>query len=116
MDYEYVYKAGPVAEWLSAHIPLQWPGVHWFGFRAWTYALFIKPCCGGIPHRTRVTYNQDIQLCTAALGREIKEEDWQQMLAQGQSSSPKKLKKPKSMCKKRTLLEETEIETDLGEE
>ena len=45
-----------------------------------------------------MTYNYNIQLCTGALGRGEKEEDWQQMLAQGQSFSPttkKKHKKPK---------------------
>ena len=28
-------------------------------FRSWarTYALLVTPCCGGIPHRTRMTYN-----------------------------------------------------------
>ena len=40
-----------------------------------------------------------MQLCTGALGRKKKAEDWQQMLAQGQFSSPKiilkKIKKKK---------------------
>ena len=56
--------------------------------------------CGSTPHgRNRMTYNQDIKLCTGALRRK-KEEDWQQMLAQGQSSSPKKAQKKVSILKK----------------
>ena len=25
------------------------PGVHWFRFLVWTYALLVKPCCGRRP-------------------------------------------------------------------
>ena len=39
-----------VAWWLSSHTPLERPGVHEFGSRAWTYTLLIKPYCGGVPH------------------------------------------------------------------
>ena len=50
--------AGPVAQWLSSHAPLQWPGVCQFESWMWTYAPLIKPCGGSIPHiRTRRTYN-----------------------------------------------------------
>ena len=42
--------AGPVAEWLSLRAPLQRAGVHQFRSWAWTYALLIKPWCGGMPH------------------------------------------------------------------
>ena len=69
---------------------LSWPAVHWF--RSWvqTYTLFIKPCYGSIPHRrSRKSYNYNIPLCPGDV-RRGKKEDWQQMLAQGQSSSPKK--------------------------
>ena len=34
---------------LSSHVPLQWPGVHWFGSWVWTYAPLVKPCCGRCP-------------------------------------------------------------------
>ena len=82
-----------MAEWLSLHTLLQRPGVFWFGSWAQTYTPLIKPCCGCIPHRrTRRTYNWDIQLCAGALGREKKEEDWQQRLTQGQSSREMKKK------------------------
>ncbi|WP_207148861.1 hypothetical protein, partial [Listeria monocytogenes] len=58
-----------------------------------TYTRLIKPCCGGVPRRrTRMTY---IQLGYATMSwdfgeKQKKEEDWQQMLAQGQSSSAKR--------------------------
>ena len=86
--------ARPMAQWLNSHALLWRPWVH--GFRSWvrTYTLLIKPCFACIPRRkTRITYNQDIQLSTGAVGRKKKEEDWQQMLAQGQSSSPKSILK-----------------------
>ena len=36
-------------------------------------ALFIKPCWGSVPHhRTRRTYNYDIQLCTGGFGERKK--------------------------------------------
>ena len=44
-----------------------------------------KPCCGGIPHTKQRRTGTDVSSGTVFL----KEEDWQQMLAQGQSSSPK---------------------------
>ena len=70
VPYQRKLGASPVAEWLSSRALLQWPGIHGFRSWAWTYALLIKPCCGGIPHRrTRMTYNQDIQVGTGALGR-----------------------------------------------
>ena len=55
---------GP-ARWqsLASRAPLQRPGVCQFGSWAQSYAPFIKPCCGGAPHRrTRSTYTWDIQL------------------------------------------------------
>ena len=61
--------ASPVAQRLSAHVPLRWPGVR--QFRAWiqTYPPLIKPCCGRRP-----TYRRR----------------WAQMLAQSQSSLAKR--------------------------
>ena len=51
-----------------------------------------QACCASISQRrTRMTYNYDIQLYTGALGIKKKEEDWLQMLAQGQSSSTKSI-------------------------
>ena len=63
----------PVAKWLSLCALLWHPMVCQFGFWAQTYTPLLRPCCGGIPHRrTRMTYIQDIQLCTGALGRKKK--------------------------------------------
>ena len=42
------FGAGPVAQWLSAHIPLQ-PGVCALGSGVGTSALLVKPFCGGRP-------------------------------------------------------------------
>ena len=67
--------AGPVAKWLSSRALLQRPGVHWFGSWARTYIPLIKPCYDGIPHRrTRMTYNEDIQLCTGLWGGKKKKD------------------------------------------
>lgn len=44
--------------------------VCWFASWAQPYTPLIKPHCGGTPHRgTKMTYNQDIQQCPEALGR-----------------------------------------------
>ena len=70
--------------------------VHRFRSRAWTYLPLIKPRCGSIPH-------------TKNRGKPA------QMLAQGQSSSPKKnlagsldrlgiLKAPRIACNLKTLI------------
>ena len=40
---------GPVAQQLSVHVPLQWPGVCQFGSRVWTWHCLSEPCCGGYP-------------------------------------------------------------------
>ena len=62
-----------------------------------------QPCCGGSSHRrTRKTCSQNIQLCAGALGRKKKKEDWQQMLAQGESFPvEKKQKRLKRVCFKK---------------
>ena len=39
----------PMAQWLRLHALLWWPGVHQFKSWARTYALLVKPCCGGCP-------------------------------------------------------------------
>ena len=41
--------AGPVAQWLSAHIPFWWPGVRQFISQVWNYAWLVKPFCGRHP-------------------------------------------------------------------
>ena len=41
--------AGPVAQWLSLHVLLRWPGVHRFTFWVRTCILLVKPCCGRHP-------------------------------------------------------------------
>ena len=62
-----------MTKWLSSRALLQWPRIYWLGSWAWTYTPHINPCCGSIPHRrTRMTYKQDIQLCTGALRRKKK--------------------------------------------
>ena len=62
--------AGPVAQWLSSHVPLQWPGVHWFGSRVPTWHCLASYAVAGVPH--------------------IKQGRWAWMLARGQSSSAKR--------------------------
>ena len=42
--------AGPVAQQLSAHIPLQWPGVHWPESQVWTWHRLGSHAVVGIPH------------------------------------------------------------------
>ena len=80
-----------MAQWLSLHVPLWQPGVCGFGSLIWTYSLFIKPCCGGIPHiKQRKT---SIGVSSGQIFLKQKEKDWQQMLPRGQSSSPKKKKR-----------------------
>ena len=49
-DIKIISGAGLVAEWLSLHTLLHWPGVCWFGSRAWTYALLSSHTVAGIPH------------------------------------------------------------------
>ena len=73
--------AGPVAQLLSSHVPLQWPEVHQFGSRVQTYTTLIKSCCG---RRPTYKVEEDGHRCQlrASLPQQ-KEEDWQQMLAQG---------------------------------
>ena len=77
--------AGPVAEWLSLHTPLQVaqcfvgldPG-HGHG-TAHQAMLRQRPTC----HNQR--HPQHAQLCTGGLwGEEAEKKDWQQVLAQGQ--------------------------------
>ena len=65
-----IFVDGPMAEWLRLLALLQRPMDHQFRSWAQTYTPFIKPYCSGIPHRRiRITYSQDIQLCTGSLGR-----------------------------------------------
>ena len=54
-------------------------------------APLVKPCCGSIPHEIERKIGTDVGSATISL-KQKKEEDWQQILAQGQSSSPKKNK------------------------
>ena len=42
--------AGLVAQWLSAHVQLQWPRVHCFGFRVWTWHHLASHAVVGVPH------------------------------------------------------------------
>ena len=42
--------AGPVAQWLSSHVPLQQPGVHRFGSWVWTWYSLASHAVAGVPH------------------------------------------------------------------
>ena len=56
---------------------------------AWTYTTRWRPCCGGDPHIRWRKIGTDVSSGRIFL-KPKKEEDWQQMLAQGKSSSAKK--------------------------
>ena len=58
--------ASPVAQQLSLHALLWWPGVCQFGSRAQTYAPLIKPRCGGVLHRG--CFNRDRAVLTEKKG------------------------------------------------
>ena len=79
--------ASPIVQWLGSHALLWRRRVLPVWILGEDLAPLIKPCRGGVPHsRTTRIYNQNIQLCTGELWREEEEKnDWQQMLAQGQS-------------------------------
>ena len=64
------HGAGPVAEWLSVHIPLQQPGVRWFRSRVRTRHRLSRHAVVGVPH--------------------VKQRKMGTMLAQGQPSSAKR--------------------------
>ena len=97
--------ASPVAQQLSSHILLRWPGVHRLVSRVQTYTPLIKPCCGRRPTYKVEEDEHECQL-RASLPQQ-KEEDWRQMLAQGQSSSKKK----KMLFKQHHLENENTIKT-----
>ena len=59
-----------------------------FSSRVQTYTICQWPCCSGDPHTKWRKTGTDVSSGTIFLKQ--KEEDWQQMLAQGESSSPKK--------------------------
>ena len=44
--------AGPMAEWLGSHAPLQWPGVLPVWVLGTDMAPLTGPCWGGVPHAT----------------------------------------------------------------
>ena len=46
---DFIFQGGLVAQWLSSHVLLWWPGVRRFGSRVWTYAPLVKPCCARCP-------------------------------------------------------------------
>ena len=57
------------------------------GAQGQTYIPLIKPCCDNVPHTKQKKTGTDVS--SAIIFLKQKEEDWQQVLAQGQSSSPK---------------------------
>ena len=46
----FIDGAGPVAQWLSLHLPLWWPGVHQFRSRVRTWHPLARHAVVGIPH------------------------------------------------------------------
>ena len=42
--------AGPVVQWLSLHVPLWQPGLHWCRSRVWTWHCLACHAVVGIPH------------------------------------------------------------------
>ena len=81
--------ASPVALWLSSRAPL-W----WLGFAS------LDPGCGlthhSSSHAVAASHIEELEGITTRIYNYVlglwggkKKEDWQQMLAQGQSSSPK---------------------------
>ena len=60
----------------------------------------IRPCCGRIPHKIE---EDGIDVSSVTIFLKQKEEDWQQMVAQGQSSSPKKKNKQKNILEKNIM-------------
>ena len=42
--------AGPVAQWLNAHVPLQQPGVRRFGSQVQTWHRLAHHAVVGVPH------------------------------------------------------------------
>ena len=42
--------AGPVVQQLSSHIPLWWPGVHWFGSWVQTWHRLARHAVAGVPY------------------------------------------------------------------
>ena len=43
-------RAGPVAQQLSVHVPIWWPGVHQFGSRVLTWHRSSGHAAAGVPH------------------------------------------------------------------
>ena len=60
---------------------LGWPGVHRFGSRVWTWHPLACHAVVGIPHIKQRKMGKDVSSGPVFLSK--KEEDWQQMLAQG---------------------------------
>ena len=81
-----------VAQWLSLCSPLWQPWLCQFRSWVWTYTLLLKPCCGSFPHTKQRKIGTDVSSVATFLKQKKEKEDWQQMLAQGQSSSPKQTK------------------------
>ena len=73
--------AGLVVQALSEHVSLQWPRVHQFGSRVGTGHHLPSHAVVGIPHIKWRKMGTDVSSGPVFLSK--KEEDWQQMLAQG---------------------------------
>ena len=73
--------AGPVAQRLSAHVPLGWLGVHRFGSHVWAWHCLASYAVVGVPCIKWRKTGMDVSAGPVSLS-EKKEEGWQQMLAQ----------------------------------
>ena len=92
--------ASPMAEWLSLHVPLRWPRF-----------VGSDPECGtthcSSSHAVSASHIEELEGLRTSIYNYVlglwgegkkKEEDWQQKLAWGQSSSPKSIPKKKKEC------------------
>ena len=68
----------PVMQWLSLHVPLQWPGV-------WILDVDLHTACQAMLWQASHIYSRGrwAQMLAQGQSSSEKEEDWQQMLAQG---------------------------------
>ena len=61
--------AGPVAQQLSSHVPLQRPGVHRFGSRVRTWHRLASHAVVGVPHIKQRKMGMDVSSGPAFLSK-----------------------------------------------
>ena len=94
--FKLLFWAGLLVQQLSSCALFRWPGVHRFGSQVQIYTALVKPCCGGIPLTEQRKFGTEVSSATIFFKQKV--EDWQQMLAQGQSSSPHSPLQKKLFC------------------